>query len=144
MVKSTHTDYHDNAVLTVYDSKCFMFCLPAVWSDRSVAVNAGGGGRWRWFNERTVQLRALPLVPSPTGPHPAGGDRHHSGVCMCIHVCLVWSVFPTAFIVPNHLPVCQQLHTDSPAQLDSIWTWRIVNAVQGMSSLSLVPYIRPR
>ena len=66
-------------------------------------------------------LRTLPLVPSPTGPHPARGD---SGVCMCIHVCLVWSVFPTAFIVPHHLPVCRQLHTDSPAQLDSIWTWR--------------------
>ena len=76
---------------------------------------------WAWFNERTVQLRTLPLVPSPTGPHPARGD---SGVCMCIHVCLVWSVFPTAFIVPHHLPVCRQLHTDSPAQLDSIWTWR--------------------
>ena len=74
-----------------------------------------------WFNERTVQLRTLPLVPSPTGPHPARGD---SGVCMCIHVCLVWSVFPTAFIVPHHLPVCRQLHTDSPAQFDSIWTWR--------------------
>ena len=43
---------------------------------------------------------------------------------MCIHVCLVWSVFPTAFRVPHHLPVCRQLHTDSPAQLDSIWTWR--------------------
>ena len=43
---------------------------------------------------------------------------------MCIHVCLVWSVFPTAFRVPHHLPVCRHLHTDSPAQLDSIWTWR--------------------
>ena len=32
--------------------------------------------------------------------------------------------FPTAFIVPHHLPVCRQLHTDSPAQFDSIWTWR--------------------
>ena len=36
---------------------------------------------WRWFNERTVQLRTLPLVPSPTGPHPARGD---SGDCMCL------------------------------------------------------------
>ena len=80
-----------------------------------------GGWFWRWFNERTVQLRTLPLVPSPTGPHPARGD---SGVCMCIHVCLVWSVFSTAFIVPHHLPVCRQLHTDSPARFDSIWTWR--------------------
>ena len=79
---------------------------------------------WWWFNERTVQLRTLPLVPSPTGPHTARGD---SGVCMCIHVCLVWSVFPTAFSmfrVPYHLPVCRQLHTNSQAQLDSIWTWR--------------------
>ena len=33
-------------------------------------------------------------------------------------------VFPTTFIVPHHLPVCWQLHTDSPAQLYSIWTWR--------------------
>ena len=76
---------------------------------------------YAWFNDRTVQLRTLPLVPSPTGPHPARGD---SGVCMCIHVCLLWSVFPTAFRVPHHLPVCWQLHTDSPAQLDSIWTCR--------------------
>ena len=74
---------------------------------------------WSWFNEWTVQLRTLPLVPSPTRPHPTRGD---SGACLCIHVCRVWSVFPTAFIVPHHLPVCQQLHTDSPAQLDSIWT----------------------
>ena len=79
------------------------------------------GWLWRWFNERTVQLRALPLVPSPTGPHPARGD---SGVCMCIHVCLVWSVFPTSFIVSHHLPVCRQLHTDRLARFDSIWTWR--------------------
>ena len=28
-------------------------------------------------------------------------------------------------IVPHHLPVCRKLHTDSPAQLDSIWTLRI-------------------
>ena len=54
----------------------------------------------RWFNERTVQFRTLPLVPIPTGPHPARGD---SGVCMCIHVCLVWSVLLTTFIVPHHL-----------------------------------------
>ena len=43
---------------------------------------------------------------------------------MCIHVFLVWSVFPTAFIVPHHLLVCRQSHTDSPAPLDSILTWR--------------------
>ena len=44
----------------------------------------------------------LPLVPSPTGPHPARGD---SGVC------LEWSVFPTAFIVSLHLiNVLQVLH----------------------------------
>ena len=90
---------------------------------------------WRWFNEWTVQLRTLQLVPSPTGPHPARGN---SGVCMCIHVCLVWSVFPTAFIVPcaHHLSVCRQLHSDSPAHytpyLDVEWgrnkvqpRWRI-------------------
>ena len=47
-----------------------------------------------------------------------------SGVCICIHVCLVWFVLPTAFIVPHYVPVCRQLQTDSPAQLDSIWTWR--------------------
>ena len=52
-----------------------------------------------------ITLRTLPLVPSPTGPHPERGD---SGVCMCIHVCLVWYVFPTAFIVPHHLPMCRQ------------------------------------
>ena len=61
--------------------------------------------RWWWWcrrdlTERTVQLRTLPLVPSPTGLHPARGD---SGVCMCILVCLVWSVFPTAFRVPTSL-----------------------------------------
>ena len=67
---------------------------------------------WRWFNERTVQLRTFSRVPSPTGPQPVRGD---SGVCMCIHVCLVWSIFPTAFIVPHHLPVCWQLHTDNPS-----------------------------
>ena len=43
---------------------------------------------WRWFNEWTVQLRTLPLVPSPIRSHPARG---YSGDCMCIHVCLVWS-----------------------------------------------------
>ena len=48
----------------------------------------------------------LPLVPLPTGPHPARGD---SGVCMCIHVCLVWSVFPMAFIVPLHLTTTVQV-----------------------------------
>ena len=78
---------------------------------QSIYISGSGGG---------VQLRTLPLVPSPTGPHPARGD---SGVCMCIHVCLVWSIFPTAFIVLQHLQVCRQLHTDSPAQFDSIWTW---------------------
>ena len=75
---------------------------------------------WRWFNERTVQLRTFPLVPSPTGPYPARGD---SGVSICINVCLVWSEFPTAFIVLHHFPVCRQLHTNSPGQLNSIWTW---------------------
>ena len=27
----------------------------------------------------------------------------------------MWPVFPTSFIVQHHLPVCRQLHTDSPA-----------------------------
>ena len=72
---------------------------------------------WRWFNEQTVQT--LSLVPSPTGPHPARGD---SGVCMCIHVCLVWSVFPKAFIC--HITCqCADSYTLT-AKLDSIWTWR--------------------
>ena len=75
---------------------------------------------WRWFNKQTVKFRTLPLVPSPPGPHPARGV---SGVCMCIHVCLVWFTIQTGFIVSHQLPVCRQLHTDSPAQLDSIWTW---------------------
>ena len=94
------------------------------WYGRVSAIN-GTAIRWcwwwRWFNLRTVQLRTLPLVPLPTGPHPARGD---SGVCICIHVCLVWSVFPTAFLVTHHLQVCRQLQTGSQAQLDSIWTWR--------------------
>ena len=90
-------------------------------------------GWWwlRWCNEQTVQLRTLPLIPSPTVPYPARGDR---GVCMCIHVCLVWSVFPTAFIVPYHLPVCRQLHTDSQAKLDSIWTWRKIAHIRSDST----------
>ena len=85
---------------------------------------------WRWrslFHGRTVQVRTLSLVPLPTGPHPTRGD---SGVCRCIHVCLVWSVFTTAFIVPHHLPVCRQLHTDIPAQFGSIWTWRNAHEVR--------------
>ena len=75
---------------------------------------------WRWFNERTVPLRTLPLVPSPTGLHPA---RRDSGVCMCNYVCPVWSVFPTAFIVPpTSLVECVGSYTlTSP--LYSIWTW---------------------
>ena len=52
-----------------------------------------------WFKEQTVWLWTLLLIPSPTGSHPARGE---SGVCMCIHICLVWSVFLTAFIVPHH------------------------------------------
>ena len=102
---------------------------------------------WRWFNERTVKLRTFPLIPSPTGPHPARGD---SGHCMCIHVCLVWYIFPTAFIVPHHLPVCRQLHTepvcrqlhtDSPAQLDSIWTWRNAHEVGRSPHRGLYMYL---
>ena len=104
--------------VSIFYNRSFFFLQRYLWGSNApytlVVVLA-------WFNERTVQLRTLPLVPSPTGPHPARGD---SGVCMCIHVCLLWSVFPTAFRVPHHLPVCRQLHTDSPAQLDSIWTWR--------------------
>ena len=88
---------------------------------------------WRWFNKRTVQLRTLPLVPSSTGPHPARGE---SVVCMCIHVCLVWSVFPTTFKAPHHLPVCQQLHTDSLAQFDSIWMWSNAHMRSESSSLT--------
>ena len=34
---------------------------------------------------------------------------------MCIYVCIVWSVFPTAFIVPHHLLVWRQVHTDNTA-----------------------------
>ena len=78
---------------------------------------------WAWFKEQTIKLRTLPLVPSPTGPYMARGD---SGICMCILSVLCGPYFPMAFRVPHHLPVCRQLHTDSPAQLhlDSIWTWR--------------------
>ena len=90
------------------------------------------GRMWqRWFNAPTVQLRTLSLVPSPTGTHPSRGD---SGVCICVHVCLVWSVFQTAFIVSHHLPVCRQLHTDCPGQLDSIWTWSIAHMRSESSS----------
>ena len=52
-----------------------------------------------WFNEQNVWLWTLLLIPSPTGSHPA---RRDSSVCTCIHICLVWSVFLTAFIVPHH------------------------------------------
>ena len=51
------------------------------------------------------------------------------------------SPFPTAFIVPHHLPVCQQLHTDSPAQFDSIWTigaW-VVDIFLSMKTLNSRP-----
>ena len=61
-----------------------------------------------WFNVQTANLMALPHVPSPTGP-----SRGDSADCMYVRVCLVWPVFQTAFIVPHHLEVCRQLHTDS-------------------------------
>ena len=51
-------------------------------------------------------IRTFLLVPSPTGQHPARGN---SGVCMCIHVCLVWCVFPTVFTVPLHLIIVMQV-----------------------------------
>ena len=62
----------------------------------------GGAG----MKVRTPNFMALPHVPSPTRPHPVRGDSGY---------CLVWSVFPTAFIVPHHFQVRRQLHTDSPA-----------------------------
>ena len=89
-------------------------------------LSQGGGGD-DLTSRLSVQIRTLPLVPSTDGPHPARGD---SGVCMCIHVCLVWSVFPTAFIVPQLLSVYRQLHTNSPARIDSIWTWRNAHEVR--------------
>ena len=88
------------------------------------------------FNVRTAHLMASPHIPSPIGPDPARGD---SGDCMYVHVCLVWPVFPLAFIVPHHLPVCRLLRTDSPAQLDSghgvVHTWdRTVQPHRGSKS----------
>ena len=72
-----------------------------------------------WSNVRTANLITLLQNRLTTGPHPAKGD---SGDGMYVRVCLVLSVFPTAVSAPHLLPVCRQFHTDSRAELDSIWT----------------------
>ena len=77
-------------------------------------------GWWRWFNERAVKLRTLPLVPSPTGPHPARGD----GGCVHVYPCLpcMVRIFNGFYSATSLVSVSAVTHWQ-PSPLNSIWTW---------------------
>ena len=79
---------------------CSIVCVSLIcrelrnWDEKKLCLRGGDGGD---LTSGLSNKRTLPLVPPSNGPHPARGN---SGFCMCIHVCLLWSVFPTTFIVP--------------------------------------------
>ena len=73
---------------------------------RHQRVGGGGGG------DLTSGLSNY--RPCHSFLHPPDRIRRECMVAfayMCIHVCLVWFVFPTAFIVPHHLLVYQHTLT---------------------------------
>ena len=86
-------------------------------------------GAW-WF--RHYLMCGLPTKwPFHTSLHPLDRIQRERIVltaCMCMYLPCVAQCDPhfqydLLNIVPHHLPVCLQLHTDSPVQLDYIWTW---------------------
>ena len=101
LFRSVHTKF----LLCRFDTVMLLFFLGF----------GGGGGD---LTSGLSKLRTLPLVPLPTGPHPARGDK------WCLHV---YSCLPCVVCISNGLYSATSLVSVSavtqPSPLYSIWTW---------------------